>query len=215
MSKRKSPLTPEERESMIRTSIRIEETAKDALQALAAENGRSLTTEIEEAIRIYLEAAVSEEPGRFQEPTGAVPESTKFLMAPFYPQRVSAGPGQELMLAEPSVAYGTDRVPRVPYPLKWGKDLISVECKGDSMTGVHLFSGDLVFYRPGEIDEDGIYVLQVNGTIMVKRVEFNRFDKKLTISSENARYPSRVEAADSQAVTILGKVRGWMHQHTY
>lgn len=133
-----------------------------------------------------------------------------YFMATVSPQRVSAGYGQELH--EPGNGY-TPKL--VPCPAKWGKDLVAVEVVGDSMTGVHLFGGDMVFYRPGEILGDGLYVLAVNGEVLVKRVEFNHFDRKLVITSENPKYPARSEPADSQAVTLMGKVRGWMHGHPY
>lgn len=91
----------------------------------------------------------------------------------------------------------------------------ALEVRGDSMTGVNLFDGDLVVFVPGVIRGDGIYVLAVGDELIVKRVEFDLVTKKLRIMSENTRYPDRVESADGQAIRVVGKVFGWVHAHPY
>ena len=83
------------------------------------------------------------------------------------------------------------------------------------MTGVNLFDGDLVVFVPGIIRGDGIYVLAVGDELIVKRVEFDLVTKKIRIMSENTRYPDRVESADGQTITVVGKVFGWVHAHPY
>lgn len=91
----------------------------------------------------------------------------------------------------------------------------AIEVRGDSMTGVNLFDGDIVIFVPGELRGDGIYVLRVGDELIVKRVEFDTISKRLRIMSENPRYPDRVESADSENVEVLGKVFGWVHAHPY
>ena len=150
--------------------------------------------------------------GKFLTPGGKQVDGSEFIQVPLLPQRVSAGAGQE-MLTDIQARFGLDMT--VPAPLKWGKDLKAVEVRGDSMTGINIFHGDIVYFKPGEIAGDGIYIIQVNGEILVKRLEFNHFEQKIRISSENPKYPDRVESSSSQAMTILGKVRGWLHEHPY
>lgn len=136
--------------------------------------------------------------------------ANSYAVASLVPQKVSAGFGQQLLDYAPE-----DLAQRAPYPKKWGNGLLAIEVMGDSMTGVQIFDGDLVYFKPGEIRGDGIYVLQVNGDVLVKRVSFDSLNRKLVISSENPRYPQQVEPQDSQAITILGKVKGWLHEHVY
>jgi phage repressor protein C with HTH and peptisase S24 domain len=87
--------------------------------------------------------------------------------------------------------------------------------RGDSLTGIHIFDGDMVVFVPEDIRGDGIYVLRVGDELIVKRVEFDPISRKLRIMSENPRYPDRVESADGQAVEVVGKVYGWVHSHPY
>ncbi len=132
---------------------------------------------------------------------------------PLLSQKVAAGKGQEFI--ESSEVIGT--VPFLKRMLR-GADASTakaLEVRGDSMTGIQLFDGDMVVFVPGSIRGDGIYVLRVNDTLIVKRVEFDEVSRKLRIMSENTRYPDRVESADEQNVEVLGKVYGWLHAHPY
>lgn len=141
-----------------------------------------------------------------------------FDIATLVPQKVSAGAGQELVdrVADGYLPYSEDElIQRAPYPHKWGKGLLAVEVLGDSMTGVQIFDGDIVYFKPGEIRADGLYVLQINGQVFVKRLNFDAISRKVVITSENPKYPQVTEPLDSQAITILGKVKGWLHEHPY
>lgn len=94
--------------------------------------------------------------------------------------------------------------------------LKAVEIRGDSMTGVRMFDGDIVVFAAGHIASEGIYVLSVNGDILVKRVEFDSFDRTIKISSENPRYPDvKTVSIDDENVELKGKVAAWFHCHPY
>jgi len=146
----------------------------------------------------------------FLNASGHVIDADNYDLASHVPQRISAGPGEFLLDFQEE-----DLISRAPYPAKWGKGLLCAEVVGDSMTGANIFDGDLVYFRPGEIRGNGLYVLQLNGTALVKRLEFDDLSGRLTIISENPRYQQKQESSDSQAISILGKVRGWMHGHPY
>ncbi len=93
--------------------------------------------------------------------------------------------------------------------------LCVVEVQGDSMTGVQLFNGDLVVFSKGCVEGDGIYVISIDGQAFVKRLEFDPIDKTITVHSENSRYQSKTVVANSEVMTVEGKVIGWFHNHMY
>ncbi|AEC02052.1 LexA family transcriptional regulator [Parasphaerochaeta coccoides] len=143
--------------------------------------------------------------------TYAVTIAEGVVSVPILTQRVSAGPGQEFLPADIT----EERLPVLErfvrmYPKE---SLFAAEVRGDSMTGIQLFDADLVIFVREQVEGDGIYVLSVDGEVFVKRVEFDPFDKKLTIRSENERYAPREVEADR--VELLGKVVGWLHHHPY
>ena len=145
----------------------------------------------------------------FMVPSGKPVTLTGFEVATLVPQTISAGGGQELLNYT-----NEELVQKAPYPKRWGKALMAMEVRGDSMTRVNIFDGDIVFYAPGDIRADGIYVLQLDGGMFVKRLQFE-MSGKINIHSENPKYDSVVEHFNSQAMVILGKVRGWLHEHPY
>jgi len=51
---------------------------------------------------------------------------------------------------------------------------------------------------------DGIYVLRLEGALMVKRLAFNPVSKNVTISSDNDAYPSWPDC-DPGAVELVGR----------
>jgi phage repressor protein C with HTH and peptisase S24 domain len=135
------------------------------------------------------------------------------LLIPVLPQKVAAGHGQ---------AYIDDVeiVGQLPFLKRMLRGTSpagakALEVRGDSMTGVNLFDGDLVVFVPGIIRGDGIYVLAAGDELIVKRVEFDMVTKRIRIMSENTRYPDRIESADGQTIRVVGKVFGWVHSHPY
>lgn len=137
----------------------------------------------------------------------------EICILPVLSQKAAAGHGQAMIENVEVVG----ELPFLRKMLRGGKPSGAkvIEVRGDSMTGVNLFDGDLVVFIPGEIRGDGIYVLRVGDELLVKRVEFDPISRKLRIMSENQRYPDRIESADGQAVEVVGKVYGWVHAHPY
>lgn len=129
------------------------------------------------------------------------------LSVPIIAQRVSAGPGQPWMdddMSEERIPVLERLIRRYP-PEK----LFATEVRGDSMKEAQLEDADIAIFVMGEIEGDDIYVLSVDGEIYVKHVEFDPFDRKLTIRSKNALYQPKV--VDPERVTLLGKVVAWFH----
>jgi SOS-response transcriptional repressor LexA len=134
-------------------------------------------------------------------------------LLPILSQKIAAGQGQ-------AVLEDVEVVGELPFfrrMLRGGKPCgaRALEVRGDSMTGVNLFDGDIVIFVPGEIRGDGIYVLKVGDEMVVKRVEFDNLKGRIHIISENPKYHERVESLDGQLISVVGKVYGWVHAHPY
>lgn len=136
------------------------------------------------------------------------------ILVPIAPQKISAGPGEEF-LTSPGEYVGHVRIlERMARGLDTTR-LIAAVVKGDSMTGVQIFSGDVVVFARGYLDENGLYVVSLRGEVLVKRLEFDRIHEQIAIISENKNYrPITVDAHDD-GINILGKVVGWVHCHPY
>ncbi len=143
--------------------------------------------------------------------TTAISVSKDSFSVPILKNKVSAGPGEEWDLVD----FSEERLPILKkFVRRFPQEkLFSAEVRGDSMTGVQLFDGDLVVFVSKLIEGDAIYVISVDGELLVKRLEFDHFDKKLIIKSENPRY--EVKIIDPERAQILGKVVGWLHHHPY
>ena len=134
------------------------------------------------------------------------------LSIPILASKVSAGPGEEWL---PINFRENERLPIIERFIRpYKKDLVfSAEVRGDSMTGIQLFDGDMVVAVRGYTDGEGIFVLTIDDEVYVKRLQWNPATKKIVVKSENERYdPFEVEP---DRITILGKVIGWLHRHPY
>lgn len=155
-------------------------------------------------------------PGEFLLPNGDAikPNGEEpTILVPVAPQRLSAGYGEEFLPASQYVgkirilermARGLDRA-----------HLIAAQVKGDSMTGVQIFEGDLVIFAMGIVMENGLYVVSLRNDVLVKRLEFNPITNEVRIISENPRYSPITTTASDDNLRILGKVVGWIHVHPY
>jgi SOS-response transcriptional repressor LexA len=96
------------------------------------------------------------------------------------------------------------------------KNVKMLEVSGDSMTEIHLFSGDIVFFVPVENPADGLYVIGIENNLFVKRLEFDILGQEIKIISENKRFSTQVlKGEDMNRLRVVGKVIGWIHRHPY
>jgi len=121
-----------------------------------------------------------------------------------------AGPGIE--------NYDISVVDMIPVPSKIiepysAERVKAMQVQGDSMTPT-IYSGDYVLYVPGEVRDNGIYVIDVFGELRCKRIEF-RLNGDITVMSDNTRYSSEVFSRENDTLRICGKVVGWIHKHNY
>ena len=141
-------------------------------------------------------------------------EGDEITMLPIISQAVAAGSG--ISLVENAEVIGELPVLHrliAAYPRD---NLRVVEVRGDSMTGINLFDGDYAVFVQGLVRDSGIYVLTLDGAVLIKRIEYDRIAHKVLIYSENPRYQSPKEIEDTNdLLRIEGKVVAWFHNHPY
>ena len=160
--------------------------------------------------------SVSETPVFYAGQGRTLPSSSEepTILVPIAPQRISAGPGEDF-LTSPSENIGHVRIlERMARGLD-PERLVAAIVKGDSMTGVQIFSGDVIIFAREYIDENGIYVISLHGEVKVKRLEFRTGEQMIFIHSENTRYSTEEIPMTNENLVILGKVVGWVHCHPY
>jgi phage repressor protein C with HTH and peptisase S24 domain len=86
-------------------------------------------------------------------------------------------------------------------------DLALISVKGDSMEPT-LSNGDLILLdmHSGKVEDNAIYALQHNGTLLVKRIQ-RRLDGSVVVSSDNPRYESEAVGIDAvDSLRVVGRV---------
>lgn len=134
-------------------------------------------------------------------------EASALLMVPKLDVQASAGPGAELGSEVTLAHYGFDR--RWLRELSRGKpeDLSIVRVRGDSMAPTLVDGDDILVDRVDGSTRlrDGIYVLQRDEALLVKRLALSPATGKLTIASDNPAYPTWNDCA-ADDVRIVGRV---------
>lgn len=121
------------------------------------------------------------------------------FIVPILEQGLSAGKGQPL--PDDDVPSGYIAVPK---ELKrYGDKLAALYVNGDSMEPT-LQRGDLVVCDSCGWDGEGIYALRMDGCGYVKRLA--RKPGKLVVISDNPKYETWEEPAESQSVSIIGRI---------
>ncbi len=129
------------------------------------------------------------------------------LMVPKLDAQPSAGPGGSVDSEVTLSHYGFDR--RWLRQISGGRPetLSIVRVRGDSMAPTLIDGDDILVDRMegGSALRDGIHVLQLNDSLLVKRIALGPAIGRLTVASDNPAYPSwnDVAAAD---VRIVGRV---------
>jgi len=136
------------------------------------------------------------------------------VMVPILSQKVSAGHGQDWH-AEALETGETLPVLKRLVKMYSHSLLRVVEVRGDSMTGVHMFDGDMAIFVDKLVRRDGIYVVAIHGELYVKRLEFDPIENRIKVISENPKYEAKQVPADTEILQICGKVVGWVHSHPY
>jgi len=105
-----------------------------------------------------------------------------------YDQEAAAGRGRDTE-DHPEKSYFN-----IPYSLilpHRPENLKAVYVSGDSMTGEHINDGDIVIFNTKQIEGNGIYVVSVGNSLLVKRVDFDQVNQALELISANPAYENR------------------------
>lgn len=130
-----------------------------------------------------------------------------FILVPHYEVQASAGNGS-LVHSEQIVDYLAFKADWVRNTLGvTQKDLALISVKGDSMEPV-LSNEDLILIdmRKSRVEDNAIYVLQLDGTLLVKRIQ-RKLDGSLHVMSDNPRYEAEIVSAErAPELHVLGRV---------
>jgi phage repressor protein C with HTH and peptisase S24 domain len=136
--------------------------------------------------------------------TGA--QEADYVLIPRYNVSASAGdgthPGEER--AETSLAFQTRFAREIASGAIEALHVITVE--GDSMTPT-VSHGDHILVDTADHQRlrDGVYVIRIDGALMVKRLSVNPATRKLSIKSDNPAYPTWNDCPP-ESVDIIGRV---------
>jgi hypothetical protein len=128
------------------------------------------------------------------------------VMVPQLALSASAGPGA---VVEEDVSRA-----HLGFEERWLRDVASntkmlsaIQVQGDSMAPTLADADDILVDRgdAGDRLRDGVYVLRVDDTLIVKRVAISPAGKKLSIRSDNPAYPDW-DDCDPATVDVIGRV---------
>ena len=139
---------------------------------------------------------------------GAYPAKSRndVIMVPRLAVGASAGPG----------ALGADDAPlgQIGFETRWlrqlsgnPKALSVIQVNGDSMSPTLVDSDDILVDRADAAERirDGIYVLRVDDSLIVKRLAINPAQRSFTVRSDNPAYPDWSDV-DPSEIDIVGRV---------
>ena len=130
-----------------------------------------------------------------------------FVMVPRYDVRAAAGGG--------AVIHSEQIVDHLAFKADWVRStlrlnpawLLLIEAVGDSMEDT-ISDGDLLLVNTHEprIKENAIYAVNVNGNLLVKRIQL-KLDGTLIVKSDNPRYdPEVVPPNEADQLRVIGQV---------
>jgi phage repressor protein C with HTH and peptisase S24 domain len=127
-----------------------------------------------------------------------------------FEQEAAAGLGRE------AEGYSEKQHFKVPFSLihpHRPENLKAVYVSGDSMVGEHINDGDIVIFNTKFTEVNGIYVLSVGSTLVVKRVDFDTSNQAIVLISANPAYePRRFSGYELENIRIAGRVIACYHK---
>ena len=93
------------------------------------------------------------------------------------------------------------------------QNLKAVHVSGDSMIDERINDGDIVIFNIKQTEGNGIYVVSVGNTLLVKRVDFDHANKAIELISANPAYePRRYSGNELEEIRVVGRVVACYHQ---
>ena len=91
--------------------------------------------------------------------------------------------------------------------------LLAVYAAGDSMIDEKINDSDIAIFHPKQKEGNGIYVVSVGKSLLVKRINFNTKKKTITLISANHDYkPRRYTGEELKDIRIAGRVLACIHR---
>jgi phage repressor protein C with HTH and peptisase S24 domain len=129
---------------------------------------------------------------------------------PLFDQEAAAGRGIEIedYIEENVIPILYDFLrPHNPQNLK------AVHVSGDSMIGERINDGDIVIFNFKQTEGNGLYVVSVRNTLLVKRVDFDLANNAIELISANPAYePRRFSGSELEDIKIEGRVVASYHR---
>jgi phage repressor protein C with HTH and peptisase S24 domain len=93
------------------------------------------------------------------------------------------------------------------------ENLKAVYVSGDSMIDEHINDGDIVIFNTKQTEGNGIYVVSVGNTLVIKRVDFDTSNQTIILISANSVYePRHFSGYDLEKIKIAGRVVACYHK---
>jgi SOS-response transcriptional repressor LexA len=91
--------------------------------------------------------------------------------------------------------------------------LQAVYVAGDSMIEAHICDGDIAIFHPRITEGNGIFVVSVGNTLVVKRVDRDPASQTIVLLSANPAYePRRFTGAEQEGIRVAGRVVACYHR---
>lgn len=128
----------------------------------------------------------------------------------FYEQEAAAGRGREIQ------DYSSNSSFLIPHSLiqpHRPENLKAVYVSGDSMIDEHINDGDIVIFNTKMVEGNGIYVVSVGNSLLVKRIDFDISDNAVMLISANPAYkPRKYSGYDLENIKVAGRVVACWHR---
>jgi phage repressor protein C with HTH and peptisase S24 domain len=91
--------------------------------------------------------------------------------------------------------------------------LKAVHVKGDSMIDERINDGDIAIFNIKQTEGNGIYVVSVRNTLLIKRVDFDPANKTIELISANPAYETRRYSGNElEGIRVEGRVIACYHK---
>jgi phage repressor protein C with HTH and peptisase S24 domain len=128
----------------------------------------------------------------------------------FLEQEAAAGKGREI----------SDYIEKQYIPILYDflrphnpQNLKAVYVSGDSMVGERINDGDIAIFNIKQTEGNGIYVVSVGNTLLVKRVDFDLANKTIELISANPAYETRRYSGNElEGIRVEGRVVACYHR---
>jgi phage repressor protein C with HTH and peptisase S24 domain len=93
------------------------------------------------------------------------------------------------------------------------ENLKAVYVSGDSMVDERINDGDIAIFNTKQTEGNGIYVISVGNTLLVKRVDFDPANKTIELISANPAYETRRYSGNElEDIRVVGRVVACYHK---